>query len=135
QPFYGGTYFPPRAGARGARFGFLDLLQRLDQAYRDEPDRVAAAAADVVARLERAAAPPPGEALPDATVLRHAYAELRDDFDAEHGGVGPAPKFPSPAVLALLLRYHPRTDHPRAPPLALRHPEAPAARGPPGPPG
>ena len=129
QPFYGGTYFPPRAGERGARFGFLDLLRRLDQAYREEPDRVAAAAADVVARLERAAAPPPGEALPDATVLRHAYAEFRDDFDAEHGGFGQAPKFPSPAVLALLLRYHRRTDDPDALAMVVRTLDAMAAGG------
>src|SRR5262249_56266008 len=46
RPFSGGTYFPPRAGARGARFGFLELLRRLDQAYHDDPERVPAPAAD-----------------------------------------------------------------------------------------
>ena len=30
RPFFGGTYFPPRKGVRGAREGFIDLL-RVDQ--------------------------------------------------------------------------------------------------------
>jgi uncharacterized protein YyaL (SSP411 family) len=35
EPFFGGTYFPPRAGVRGSRRGFLDLL-------REQADRFAA---------------------------------------------------------------------------------------------
>ena len=27
EPFFGGTYFPPRDGARGARHGFLTILR------------------------------------------------------------------------------------------------------------
>ena len=56
KPFYGGTYFPPRGGERGVRVGLLELLPKLDDAYHGNPDRVAAAAADVVGRLQRAAA-------------------------------------------------------------------------------
>ena len=129
RPFYGGTYFPPRAGARGARFGFLDLLRRLDQAYHDDPERVAAAAADVVGRLEHAAAPAPGDVLPGAPVLHHAQAELHESFDAEHGGFGRAPKFPSPATLALLLRYQRRTGDADTLAMVVRTLEAMAAGG------
>src|SRR5262249_19898261 len=64
RPFYGGTYFPPRSGMRGQRVGFLELLTRLDEAFRAEPDRVAAAAADVLPRLHRPAPPPPPSAPP-----------------------------------------------------------------------
>ena len=28
EPFFGGTYFPPRDGARGARHGFLTCCAR-----------------------------------------------------------------------------------------------------------
>ncbi len=129
RPFYGGTYFPPRGGVRGARYGLLDLLRRLDEVYRAEPAQVAAAAADVTARLERAAAPPPGDAVPDAALLHRAYAELAGDFDAEHGGVGSAPEFPSPALLELLLRYHRRTGAPDALTMVERTLEAMAAGG------
>src|SRR5580698_5639462 len=37
EPFFGGTYFPPRDGARGARQGFLTLLRALDETYRRDP--------------------------------------------------------------------------------------------------
>ena len=33
EPFFGGTYFPPRDGARGARHGFLELLGDIYQTY------------------------------------------------------------------------------------------------------
>jgi uncharacterized protein YyaL (SSP411 family) len=129
KPFYGGTYFPPRSGVRGARFGLVELLPRLDAAYREDSEQVAAAAADVVGRLARAAAPPPGDTLPDPTLLHGAVARLRADFDAEHGGFGAAPKFPSAATLELLLRYHRRTGDTGARDMAMRTLETMAAGG------
>ena len=129
KPFYGGTYYPPRGGERGVRLGLLDLLARLDDAYRESPDRVATAAADIVGRLQRAAGPPPGDALPDAAPLHRAYAELRADFDAEQGGFGEAPKFPSPPTLEFLLRYHRRTGSPEALEMVTRTLDAMAAGG------
>jgi uncharacterized protein YyaL (SSP411 family) len=109
KPFYGGTYFPARAGDRGARLGFLDLLQRLRAAYDDDPARVAEAADDVAARVARAAAPVPAEAPPQPGVLFLAYRRSLGDFDETHGGFGRAPKFPQPDRLAFLLRYARRT--------------------------
>ena len=47
KPFYGGTYFPPRDGDRGARIGFLTALNRLADVYAGEPDKVAQAANDL----------------------------------------------------------------------------------------
>src|SRR5262249_16016026 len=129
RPVYGGTYFPARTGVRGQRVGFLELLTRLDEAFRTEPDRVAAAAADVVARLERAAAPPPGSEVPGTDTLRHAIDRLRASFDVEHGGFGHAPKFPRPVTLDLLLRWYRRTRHPPALHMVLRTLDAMAAGG------
>ena len=40
EPFFGGTYFPPRDGARGARHGFLTVLGELSQTYANDPERV-----------------------------------------------------------------------------------------------
>ncbi|HEX8133916.1 MAG TPA: thioredoxin domain-containing protein, partial [Actinomycetes bacterium] len=39
-------------------------------------------------------------------VLREAFEGLRRSFDASWGGFGPAPKFPQPMTLELLLRCH-----------------------------
>jgi uncharacterized protein YyaL (SSP411 family) len=129
KPFYGGTYFPPRGGERGVRVGLLDLLARLDDAYHENPDRVSAAAADVAGRVQRAATVPSGDALPDATLLHRAYAELRSGFDAEHGGFGEGPKFPSPPTLEFLLRYHRRTGSPEALDMVIRTLDAMAGGG------
>jgi len=61
---------------------------------------------DIFARLAPAA-PAPGEQLSPA-VLDAAFAELRDQFDAAHGGFGGAPKFPHSTSIELLLRQHAR---------------------------
>src|SRR5204863_1009727 len=96
RPFYAGTYFPPRAGARGARVGFLELLTRLAETFADDPAKVDTAASDVVSRLEAAATPEPGAA-PGVEALTRAYAEIAPTFDAAHGGFGMRPKFPPPS--------------------------------------
>jgi uncharacterized protein YyaL (SSP411 family) len=48
EPFFGGTYFPPRDGARGARHGFLSLLGDIAETFHRDPERVRAAAAALV---------------------------------------------------------------------------------------
>src|SRR6266508_1430938 len=45
-----------------------------------------------------------GDGQPDEAVLREAFEGLRRSFDATWGGFGPAPKFPQPMTLELLLR-------------------------------
>jgi uncharacterized protein YyaL (SSP411 family) len=62
RPFFGGTYFPPRA-AHG-RPGFADLLLAIDQAWRDRRDAV----------------------VEDAARLSSAIA-ARTDIPASDGGV------------------------------------------------
>ena len=42
QPFFAGTYFPPRTGARGARTGFLEILTQLDTAWATDRDTLIA---------------------------------------------------------------------------------------------
>ena len=108
QPFYGGTYFPPRDGVRGARTGFLTLLRTLADVYAREPSRAAAAAANVVARLRSGTEAAHGD-MPGAAAIRAGVASLAAGFDATWGGFGGAPKFPRPATLELLLRHHRRT--------------------------
>jgi len=112
QPFYGGTYFPPRAGERGARTGFLPLLNTLADVYARDPGRAATAAADLAARLE-AGAEEASAGEPGVDAIRHAVAALDAGFDGTWGGFGRAPKFPRPSALALLLRYHRRTGDAR----------------------
>ena len=51
EPFFGGTYFPPRDGARGARHGFLTVLRDVREAYVSDPERVGRATAALVAAV------------------------------------------------------------------------------------
>jgi uncharacterized protein len=116
-PFFVGTYFPPRDGARGARFGFLTVLQQIARTFAEDQARVQQATAPLVeavkeqmeglaARAPAGDAPwPPGPA-PIALAVE-TYARL---FDSVHGGLRRAPKFPSNLPVRLMLRHHRRAE-------------------------
>ena len=112
-PFFGGTYFPPREGARGARHGFLELLGDIYQTYLSDGERVGRAAEALVravrAQMEPAPAASDSEA-PGAGLIGQAVAAYKRVFDEENGGLRRAPKFPSNLPIRLLLREHRRTD-------------------------
>ncbi|MBI1950869.1 MAG: thioredoxin domain-containing protein [Acidobacteria bacterium] len=115
KPYYGGTYFPARDGARGARIGFLTLLQRLRAFYDEQPERVAQSAEQLVQAIRQGLAPPAGgDGLPGADVLRSAAALYRARFDPTHGGLQGAPKFPSSLPVRFLMRYQRRTGDEKA---------------------
>ena len=114
EPFFAGTYFPPRDGARGAHKGFLTILQELAARYRDDPAQVVAQARALSDRMARASSPQPAADLPTAQALQLAALQLARGFDERHGGFGAAPKFPEPSKLRLLLRYWRRTGDERA---------------------
>jgi len=101
QPFYAGTYYPPR-DAYG-RPGFPRVLQSVAEAWRERRQDLLQNA-DLITRhvREQAAEERPDRALP-ATFEQEALQRLRAHFDEQHGGFGNAPKFPSPTTLAYLL--------------------------------
>ncbi len=108
KPFFGATYIPPRAGARGSRRGLLEILEELADSYEQEPAKARARGEQIAGALQRANTPkPPGE-VPGAEVIDAYLKRQRGRFDAVHGGFGPAPKFPPSDALALLLRAHRR---------------------------
>jgi uncharacterized protein YyaL (SSP411 family) len=106
EPFYGGTYFPARDGDRGTRTGFLTLLQRLKTNYDEHPDSVAERATELSARIHDAMTPAAGTSIPGPEILDAAVAPYKSQFDATHGGLRRAPKFPSSLPLQLLMRRH-----------------------------
>ncbi len=114
QPFFAGTYFPARDGDRGAHAGLLTILRELSELYRNEPERVVAAAGEVTARLRAALQPPPPGELVGPQAIARAAAHLAHLFDPVFGGFGHAPKFPAPANLELLARYARRTQDAQA---------------------
>jgi hypothetical protein len=110
RPYFGGTYFPARAGDRGAQVGFLELMQRLHQAYLDQQDKVLDMAQQVSTALQRAAARHLPDELPRVDALVKGAQWIAKRFDPLYGGVGRAPKFPTPPRWELLLRYGRRAE-------------------------
>ncbi len=110
KPFYGGTYFPPRDGMRGARFGFVTLLNELSRIYSEEKDKALRSAEEISRAIEQGlSGGQPAGVLPGVEVLHHAVSGYTASFDPRYGGLRRAPKFPSSFNVPLLLRYWKRT--------------------------
>jgi len=107
-PFFGGTYFPPEAGRHG-RIGFRQVLVALNDAWVNQPDKVVAQAAELSRYLKERAAPLPPAEVPDARAIVDAAAYYPPRFDAQWGGFGSAPKFPTPSEMVFLLRHSRRS--------------------------
>jgi uncharacterized protein YyaL (SSP411 family) len=119
RPFFAGTYFPPRDGDRGARMGFTTVLQKLAEAWQGDREKIVSSAnAIALELLAMMRAPAPGDA-PGLTVSDDVVAHCASRFDARHGGVGRAPKFPSQTPLRLLMRHSTRTGRPEGKEMAL----------------
>jgi hypothetical protein len=104
RPFYGGTYFPPRA--RYNLPGFGDLLTQIAEAWRTRRDEIERTGQQLLQDLLRQSAPPPAGALPAEQALNAAVQRLLQEHDEVHGGWGPGPKFPQPMALEFLLRTY-----------------------------
>jgi uncharacterized protein len=110
EPFFGGTYFPPRDGARGARHGFLTILRELSETWAKDGERVGRAAKSLVEAVRKDMESSDGAgAVPGPAVLDETVAYFRRAFDDVEGGVRRAPKFPSNMPIRVLLRHHART--------------------------
>jgi uncharacterized protein YyaL (SSP411 family) len=106
QAFYGGTYWPPRR--RHGMAGFDEVLAAVADTWQTHRGEVRQQAQRVTQALR--ADPWQGAAaeLSDEP-LRAAETALAQSFDPRLGGFGPAPKFPQPMSLQLLLQRWRRT--------------------------
>jgi uncharacterized protein YyaL (SSP411 family) len=98
EPFFGGTYYPKDA--------FLKLLEAIDDAYRNRRDDIRKNADTLVAALRRTTDIEPADGLPDVDQLNAMLQTLGRAFDAEWGGFGKPPKFPSTFHLDLVMRAY-----------------------------
>ncbi len=111
HPFFAATYLPK--ASRHGRLGMLDLIPRIRDVWRDSREEVNASAASVLDHLRSVyAGSRSDQQPPDDATLAQAVESLAGRFDADNGGFGEAPKFPSPHNLLLLLRRAARTDSP-----------------------
>lgn len=111
KPFFAGTYFPPE-DTQG-RPGFPNLLGQLAEVWKNNRDELLEQAEKIAQRMRRQAEGQ-GKVLGlEPELLDQAVSELAQRFDRQNGGFGRAPKFPAPANVQLLLRYHSRSQDPR----------------------
>ncbi|NND66445.1 MAG: thioredoxin domain-containing protein, partial [Halioglobus sp.] len=105
KPFYGGTYFPPRDGQRGAQIGFMTMLQKLHAIFATEYDTVSKASEALTVAVDKALTHRPGSGMPGELVLHTAAQFYKQHYDPQFGGLQGAPKFPSSYPIRFLLRY------------------------------
>jgi uncharacterized protein YyaL (SSP411 family) len=106
KPFYGGTYFPKPT--------FIQLMNAINDAWinrRDDIENNVAALMESLGRTSRITnrASDSGIAEPALIGPQHLHAAVEQmtlSFDADWGGFGSAPKFPSTMNLDLLLRVY-----------------------------
>jgi uncharacterized protein YyaL (SSP411 family) len=111
KPFYGGTYFPPRDGY--GRPGFERLLLTIAGAWKNRRQELVNSGQMISKSLANSAVSS-GKKEPSAQMLRDAFDYSQRTFDSTNGGFGPAPKFPQPANLSMLLDFWHRTGEEKA---------------------
>ncbi|MGW4195596.1 thioredoxin domain-containing protein [Streptomyces sp. NPDC005004] len=107
EPFYFGTYFPPRP--RGGMPSFRQVLEGVRQAWDDRRDEVGEVAGKIVRDLAQREIAQQGSEPPGDAEQAQALLGLTREYDPQRGGFGGAPKFPPSMVLEFLLRHHART--------------------------
>lgn len=107
-PFHGGTYYPK--ASRYGLPGFAELCERIAAVWRERRAEVDAQGEQVriaFGRLESRLARGGAHAADfDAAPIEELLANLREQFDEDYGGFGPAPKFPHATDLELCLRRY-----------------------------
>lgn len=97
RPFYGGTYFPPQQ--------FTELLDRVSVLWATEQDALIGQADSVAVALAEANRLEAEVKDVGTREVTRAVEALLSRFDAEFGGFGRAPKFPSETTLLFLLEH------------------------------
>lgn len=102
-PFAAGIYYPPTA--RDGHIGLRELLDRVQQLWQQDPQRIETAANTAVLQLRQdEAAPLSSSTRLDARLPEKARRGLRREYDELAGGFGDAPKFPEVPRLLFLLQ-------------------------------
>ncbi len=108
RPVWGGTYFPKES--RFGRAGFVDVLNRVAQVFRDEPEKAANNARLLTEGLQT---PASGSGIPaiDDRLLADLTRRMVPAVDRVRGGVQGAPKFPQWSFFWMLWRGGIRYDN------------------------
>lgn len=107
KPFYGGTYYPPKAAYN--RPSWMDVLKSVAGGWSQKKDDIRAHADNMISHLEQSNAfgkrANDQDDLLSVDSLHKIAAEIMKNADRRLGGFGQAPKFPPTNSISYLLRY------------------------------
>lgn len=105
KPFFAGTYFPKTAGY--GRIGLKELLLTIQEKWKTDKTHLLKSAEEVITALKQSSKTK-GEINPQ--LVEKGFQQYKASFDAQYGGFGDAPKFPTPHNLLFLLQYYEKNN-------------------------
>jgi uncharacterized protein YyaL (SSP411 family) len=106
NPFFAASYIPKNG--RYGLVGMVDLIPQVEEIWKTRREELETTGRDIKHSIEVMEERTAKEEL-GKDVLDDAYEKFVLSFDAQNGGFGRAPKFPTPHNLLFLLRYWNRT--------------------------
>jgi len=106
NPFFAASYIPKNG--RYGLLGMVDLIPQVEEIWKTRREELETTGRDIKHSIEVMEERTAKEEL-GTDVLDDAYEKFVLSFDAQNGGFGRAPKFPTPHNLLFLLRYWNRT--------------------------
>lgn len=113
EPIFGGTYWPGPGStmAMGDHIGFVGILEKIRDVWKNQRQRCLDSAKDITAQLREFAQDgsisrkegAESDGL-DLELLDEAYEHFAAKYDTTYEGFGGAPKFPTPTNLSFLLK-------------------------------
>lgn len=110
KPFYSATYLPKES--RFNVVGMMDMIPQMMNYWNTQRERLVSISENIANSLN-AGTTGGGEQV-TTRVFDTGFMLLEERYDDVYGGIGDAPKFPSPHNLLFLLRYWKRTGNGRA---------------------
>jgi len=112
QPFFAATYIPKNG--RFGQAGLMEIIPKIGEMWINNREELLASADRFMNNLKmdnmREAQSSEASAKDlDASILARSYEDLSSIYDAQNGGFGTAPKFPTAHNLLFLLRYWKRS--------------------------
>jgi len=108
RPFWAGTYIPKQPKYNHP--GMLTLIPQIENLWKERRNDLVAYSDKIISEINEHVLSGGETGMLGEHALDAGYDQLKRVFDAEYGGFGGAPKFPSPHQLMFLLRYWKRSD-------------------------
>jgi len=109
KPFYAATYIPKENN--DGILGIIELASTIHEIWEKEREKILTSSDETVRVLNESITTSSNERL-EKRILSDCYENLVVNYDAEYGGFGKSPKFPTPHSLLFLLRWWKETKDP-----------------------